>query len=92
MVQKLPFELLTPGSVFFREESQKPQDQAPLPPAAGVLYAEVVRQTIYTIPHEVAGLPVFGLGWVLMLWAAVGVVALVWLLRRPRMPDHTQTA
>ena len=41
-----------------------------------------MKQTLYIIPHEWLGVPVFGFGWVLMVWAAVSVVTLIWLLRR----------
>ena len=39
-------------------------------------------ETIFHIPLTVAGLPVFGFGWLLMIWA-IGSLALVgWLVRR----------
>jgi phosphatidylglycerol:prolipoprotein diacylglycerol transferase len=41
-----------------------------------------VRQTLFTIPHEFHGVPVFGFGWVLMAWAIVGVLTLLVLVRR----------
>jgi phosphatidylglycerol:prolipoprotein diacylglycerol transferase len=41
-----------------------------------------VRQTLFTIPHEVLGIPVFGFGWALMLWGVVSAITIVWLVRR----------
>jgi phosphatidylglycerol:prolipoprotein diacylglycerol transferase len=41
-----------------------------------------VRQTLFTIPHEVLGITVFGFGWALMVWGIVCVIAIVWLVRR----------
>lgn len=37
-----------------------------------------MRPTLFFIPHQIGPLPVFGLGWVLLVWA---VVVLVWGLR-----------
>lgn len=41
-------------------------------------------QTILLIPHEIAGWPVFGIGWALGIWAAICVL---WLLLLTRIPD-----
>lgn len=41
-----------------------------------------MRQTLFYIPHEILGLPVFGMGWALLVWAIVSVVLLFWLVRR----------
>ncbi len=41
-----------------------------------------MRQTLIYIPHEIFGLPVFGMGWALIVWAIIGVVLLLWLVRR----------
>jgi len=41
-----------------------------------------MRQTLFYIPHDVLGLPVFGMGWALIVWAIVSVVLLLWLVRR----------
>jgi phosphatidylglycerol:prolipoprotein diacylglycerol transferase len=41
-----------------------------------------VQQTLFTIPHEVLGVPVFGLGWALMAWGVLSAMAIVWLARR----------
>lgn len=38
--------------------------------------------TLFHIPHHVAGLPVFGFGLLLALWAVVGLLILGWLVRR----------
>lgn len=39
-------------------------------------------QTLFYIPEKVFGYPMFGLGVLLAVWAVVGVVMLVWLVRR----------
>ncbi len=41
-----------------------------------------MRQTLFYIPHEIVGLPVFGLGWLLIVWAIASVALLAWLSRR----------
>ena len=41
-----------------------------------------MHQTVFHIPAEVAGYPVFGFGLLLALWAVASVVTLVWLARR----------
>jgi phosphatidylglycerol:prolipoprotein diacylglycerol transferase len=42
-----------------------------------------VRRTLFYIPHEIGGFPVFGIGWLLMLWTVIGGV-LVWRSMRAR--------
>jgi len=42
-----------------------------------------VRSTLFHIPAEFEGIPVFGFGWLLLAWAAVAAAVCVWLLRRP---------
>lgn len=41
-----------------------------------------MRSTLFHIPSELAGLPVFGFGWLLALWALVSVVWVGWSVRR----------
>src|SRR3990167_5087286 len=41
-----------------------------------------MRQTLFYIPHELLGIPVFGLGWALGVWLACSVVLLFVLQRR----------
>jgi phosphatidylglycerol:prolipoprotein diacylglycerol transferase len=41
-----------------------------------------VRRTLFYLPHEIAGLPLFGWGWMLILWLAVSGVTLFWTARR----------
>jgi len=41
-----------------------------------------VRQTLFYIPHEILDVPVFGMGWALLVWAILSVVLLLWLVRR----------
>lgn len=43
-----------------------------------------MRQTLFHIPNaELAGLPVFGAGWLLLAWAILSAVLLAWLARKP---------
>jgi phosphatidylglycerol:prolipoprotein diacylglycerol transferase len=39
-------------------------------------------QTIFRIPHEVNGVPTFGIGWALLFWLIFAVGLLVWLTRQ----------
>ena len=41
-----------------------------------------MRQTLFFIPCDVAGVPIFGLGVLLALWAAISIVLLIWLVHR----------
>ncbi|MBI3837961.1 MAG: prolipoprotein diacylglyceryl transferase [Planctomycetia bacterium] len=41
-----------------------------------------MRQTLFLIPREIAGIDVFGFGWLLTLWAVGSVVLLTWSLWR----------
>lgn len=41
-----------------------------------------MRQDLFHIPHEWLGMPVFGAGWMLLLWTIISVVLLVVLWRR----------
>lgn len=41
-----------------------------------------MRQTLFFIPHELGGLPVFGFGWIFALWALASLVYLGWLVRQ----------
>jgi phosphatidylglycerol---prolipoprotein diacylglyceryl transferase len=50
-----------------------------------------VRQTLFIIPHEFLGIPVFGFGWVLMFWGAGSVIALLWQWRRHGWNADTQS-
>ena len=36
-----------------------------------------MRQTLFLIPHEIAGLPLFGVGWLLLLIASALVIRLL---------------
>ncbi len=44
-----------------------------------------MRRTLLAIPHEIAGLPVFGFGWVLILAAVAMVLRLVWARSRGQL-------
>lgn len=46
-------------------------------------------QTLFHIPAEVAGLPVFGLGWLLAMWAIVSTGLLAWLIWRQGVNGDT---
>lgn len=39
-------------------------------------------QTIYRIPHEINGVPIFGVGWAILFWLIFAVALLVWLTRK----------
>ena len=41
-----------------------------------------MRQTLFYIPHELFGIPVFGLGWALGVWLVFSVMLLIVLSRR----------
>jgi phosphatidylglycerol---prolipoprotein diacylglyceryl transferase len=42
-----------------------------------------LRSTLFYIPAELAGFPVFGLGWLLGAWIVFSVILLAWTSRRP---------
>jgi phosphatidylglycerol:prolipoprotein diacylglycerol transferase len=42
-----------------------------------------VRTTLFHIPAEFLGVPVFGFGWLLLVWIAFAVGLSIWLLRHP---------
>jgi phosphatidylglycerol:prolipoprotein diacylglycerol transferase len=41
-----------------------------------------MKQTLFVIPHELNGIPVFGLGWLLAIWLVGSTGYLLWLWRR----------
>ncbi len=41
-----------------------------------------MRSTLFVIPAELAGVPVFGIGWLLLAWVIVSVIGLLILARR----------
>ncbi|HEV3136812.1 MAG TPA: prolipoprotein diacylglyceryl transferase family protein, partial [Pirellulales bacterium] len=41
-----------------------------------------MRQTLFVIPREIAGIDVFGFGWLLAFWAVGSIVLLTWSLWR----------
>ena len=41
-----------------------------------------MRSTLFYIPSELAGVPVFGFGLLLVVWAVASVLLLAWLIRR----------
>ena len=44
---------------------------------------ETVRSTLFYIPAELLGVPVFGVGWVLAAWVVFSLALLSWLWSRP---------
>ncbi len=48
-----------------------------------------MRQTLLLIPHELFGLPLFGVGWALLAWAILSVVLILWLARRQGWTTET---
>ena len=42
-----------------------------------------MRSTLFYIPAELFGLPIFGFGWLLGLWIVASVLLVLWLLRKP---------
>lgn len=41
-----------------------------------------MRQTLFFVPHELAGLPVFGFGWIFAIWALASLGYLGWLIAK----------
>jgi phosphatidylglycerol:prolipoprotein diacylglycerol transferase len=41
-----------------------------------------MKQTLFFIPHELCGLPLFGVGWLLFAWLIGGGIFLAWTARR----------
>ncbi len=50
-----------------------------------------MRQTLFHIGDEVAGWPLFGVGWLLFVWAIFAVVLLGWLWRRQGWSSETKS-
>ncbi len=50
-----------------------------------------MRQTLFFIPHEVLGIPVFGFGWALMVWAVISLVTIIGLVRRQGWNEETRS-
>jgi phosphatidylglycerol:prolipoprotein diacylglycerol transferase len=50
-----------------------------------------MRQDLFHIPHQWLGIPVFGAGWLLILWAAASLVLLVYLWRRQGWSADTRS-
>jgi phosphatidylglycerol:prolipoprotein diacylglycerol transferase len=48
-------------------------------------------QTVFTIPAKFLGIDVFGFGWLLGAWAAIGVVMLAWLVHRHGFGAETRS-
>jgi len=51
--------------------------------------ATIVYQTLFHIPQRIAGVPVFGFGLLLALWAVLSMVWLFWLIRRQGLSGET---
>lgn len=50
-----------------------------------------MRQTLFYIPNEFAGLPLFGFGWLLILWIIGCIVFMVYLLRNQGWTQETRS-
>lgn len=50
-----------------------------------------MRQTLFFIPHEILGVPVFGFGWALMIWAVVSLITIIGLVRRQGWNEETRS-
>jgi phosphatidylglycerol---prolipoprotein diacylglyceryl transferase len=50
-----------------------------------------MRQDLFHIPHEWLGMPVFGAGWLLLLWASASAVLLLILWRRQGWNTDTRS-
>jgi phosphatidylglycerol:prolipoprotein diacylglycerol transferase len=49
-----------------------------------------MRQTLFYIPYELRGVPVFGFGWLLAAWILLGAGILLWLVRRGEAAEARQ--
>ncbi|HVU86396.1 MAG TPA: prolipoprotein diacylglyceryl transferase [Pirellulales bacterium] len=49
-----------------------------------------MRSTLFYIPAEIAGVPVFGYGLLLVIWAIASIVFLGWLVRRQGFSSDTR--
>ena len=49
-----------------------------------------MRQTLFYIPHELLGLPVFGFGWLLMAWVLFTAIFFGWLVSRRRFDNEAR--
>ncbi|MEZ6111535.1 MAG: prolipoprotein diacylglyceryl transferase [Pirellulaceae bacterium] len=50
-----------------------------------------MRQTFFYIPHEIAGVSVFGFGWMLLAWCLFSVGLLLWMIRRHGWSAETRS-
>jgi phosphatidylglycerol---prolipoprotein diacylglyceryl transferase len=50
-----------------------------------------MRQTLFYIPHEIYGLPLFGFGWLLIVWAVASALALAVMLRKHGWSEETKS-
>lgn len=48
-----------------------------------------MRSTLFYIPQEVFGYPLFGMGLLLALWAIISIAALAWLIRKQGLTGDT---
>lgn len=48
-----------------------------------------MRSTLFFIPDQLLGVPVFGFGWLLGLWALLSIVTLAWMIRRDGLSNET---
>ena len=50
-----------------------------------------MRQTLFYVNWEFFGLPMFGLGWLLIAWCLLAIGLLVWLLQRQGWNEETRS-
>ncbi|KKK82912.1 hypothetical protein LCGC14_2798650 [marine sediment metagenome] len=48
-------------------------------------------QTLFVIPRQIAGIDVFGFGWLLGIWAVVSAALLAWSWRRHGWNSETSS-
>ena len=49
-----------------------------------------MRQTLFRLPYEIAGLTLFGAGWLLIAWSIFAAVLLIWLWRQHGWSSETK--
>ena len=49
-----------------------------------------MRQTLFFIPDQLFGLPLFGMGWLLTFWLAGCVITLTYLVKKYGMSEQTR--
>jgi len=51
-----------------------------------------VRETLFVIPHEVLGIPMFGLlGWIVIVWLVIGTGWMIWYHKQKKQADENDS-